>query len=724
MSRGVVPQPVRYTFLLVELAALLVANRLVFGGWLPSTDPSGLWFYAALFGLLLGQRLDTPFFTAPKDAVLYAVPSLVAALQVPDDAWSSSSRWGDDARALLIGWCGLVLAFSSIAVWLQNAQDDRVKRIGAAAMQVSSSLGNPKAFFSVVLLLVVWAFPPTSVDRALMLAAVWAVTVPFSALDYFYGLWRRVRLSLATGPATQPAEVAHFQHPGLLTVRSPSQSTTPIGSVVAYRDAPGGIRLALVVSLVGRDSGILMRAVELGEATLTEAARQLGALANGEAIAVSDDVLSSAQRSIADAFRSRCIGFVAPDTDIGRLIVEITAEQDLAAGRLVCTRSGGRDVFYQLTNGLTKEEIIQQKNTSGFVTAHAKSVGVWDEPGAGFKPITWVPSPNAPVLLIAPSVAPFKPDQIGTFPGTDFGVRLQNVAHLVTHNTAILGILGVGKSTLAMELVERVLAAGCKVLVLDLTDQYASELADLIDGPYAASVVAKLQTLGAQGKTNVKKNVEEGGSRQAFAQAVEAEVSAFMDSERGLLILNPAAFEVWKQDSKPFQDTASMASLTACEITQIISDAALKVTRKLGRTDSPRLSLVYEEAHSLVPEWNAAVAEGDRAAANGTARAILQGRKYGLGCLLITQRTASVTKTILNQCNSVFAMRSFDDTSKEFLSNYIGRDYANLLPNLPERHAVFYGRASSCENPVHIQLNDRTQFVAGFRSLKSATLAP
>jgi DNA helicase HerA-like ATPase len=49
-----------------------------------------------------------------------------------------------------------------------------------------------------------------------------------------------------------------------------------------------------------------------------------------------------------------------------------------------------------------------------------------------------------------------------------------------------------------------------------------------------------------------------------------------------------------------------------------------------------------------------------------TARAILQGRKYGLGCLLVTQRTANVTKTILNQCNTTFAMRMFDDTGKDF----------------------------------------------------------
>lgn len=132
-------------------------------------------------------------------------------------------------------------------------------------------------------------------------------------------------------------------------------------------------------------------------------------------------------------------------------------------------------------------------------------------------------------------------------------------------------------------------------------------------------------------------------------------------------------------------------------------------------TDQGRVCLVYEEAHSLVPEWNSVVSDGDKGATSRSARAILQGRKYGLGCLLITQRTANVTKTILNQCNTIFAMRTFDDTGKEFLSNYIGSDYANILPSLEARHAVAFGKASSCENPVLIRLNDRDEFINGFR---------
>jgi len=40
-----------------------------------------------------------------------------------------------------------------------------------------------------------------------------------------------------------------------------------------------------------------------------------------------------------------------------------------------------------------------------------------------------------------------------------------NVQQLVTHNGAILGILGAGKTFLALELVERMLLEGIKVIV-------------------------------------------------------------------------------------------------------------------------------------------------------------------------------------------------------------------------------------------------------------------
>lgn len=308
---------------------------------------------------------------------------------------------------------------------------------------------------------------------------------------------------------------------------------------------------------------------------------------------------------------------------------------------------------------------------------------------------------------------------IGHFPGSNYIVNIKNINHLVTHNTAILGILGIGKSMLSLELVERMIAEGIKVICIDLTNQYQIELAELYDVKTANIVKKYLQKVGSKGKTAYKQNVQEGGSINDFSMAMKRVLRFYLNPKNAkmLLIFNPSEFEVWRQDSKLYNNTASMVSLTPTEITQIITESALEIVQELGMIDKARVCLVYEEAHSLVPEWNSAVSDCDKAATNGTARAILQGRKYGLGCLLITQRTANVTKTILNQCNTIFAMRTFDDTSKDFLANYIGSDYASILPSLEERHAVFFGKASSCENPVLIRLNDRDKFKEVFRNV-------
>ncbi|MCA3019818.1 MAG: DUF87 domain-containing protein [Rhodocyclaceae bacterium] len=738
MARSTIPQGLRYTFMLVELGALLCANRVAFGAWLPTSDPSSLWFYAALFGLLLGQRLDTPFFTAPKDAALYAIPAFFALLQISDDAWLKNEKFGEVAHTLMAAWILLVLAASSAAVWFQGSTIAFANKVGGVAMQLSGALGNPQAFFSVILFLVVLAFPPAAVEGILIIVFAWSITVPFSILDYVYRFWQRVWLIATSGKdVVSLAEVVHFHDPGLLLLRLGRRDAMPANSVFVFRLDTGEKRIGLATGFVGRDGGWLLRAVDLGEAEKSQVFEGLKWAAPMKVLPVDANQLTAAQRQTITEFRSACVGFVAPETDIGRLVVELkddlTAlkrETDslgaLYAGRLLVVAGGsGVEVVYQLTNGLTKEEIVFQKNSYGFVLAHARAVGIWDAERARFKASTWVASPNAPVRLLLNDQLGFDRAQLGTFPGTGFAVRVERLDHLVTHNTAILGILGVGKSTLAMELIERAISTECKAIVLDLTNQYLSDMAPLIDLPYNIGVNEALRTAGAAGKTNVKLNVEEGGSRALFASAAEEQINAFMMSSHKLLVLNPSDFDVWKQDSRPFNGTASMASLTACEITYLVSDAALKVVQGMGRTDSARLWLVYEEAHSLVPEWNATVAEGDRAASNGSSRAILQGRKYGLGCLLIAQRTASVTKTILNQCNSIFAMRSFDDTGKEFLSNYIGKDYAALLSTLPERNAIIFGRASSCENPVQIRLNDRDDFVVGFRqkSTEKAALA-
>ena len=79
---------------------------------------------------------------------------------------------------------------------------------------------------------------------------------------------------------------------------------------------------------------------------------------------------------------------------------------------------------------------------------------------------------------------------------------------------------------------------------------------------------------------------------------------------------------------------------------------------------------------------------------------------YGIGALVITQRTANIAKTILNQCNTIFALQSFDQTGLEFLKNYIGEGHAHALSTLLKRHVVVFGKASSSRRPVIAKLNE------------------
>jgi DNA helicase HerA-like ATPase len=119
-----------------------------------------------------------------------------------------------------------------------------------------------------------------------------------------------------------------------------------------------------------------------------------------------------------------------------------------------------------------------------------------------------------------------------------------------------------------------------------------------------------------------------------------------------------------------------------------------------------KICVVLEEAHTIIPEWNFAGASDktSQSLVNSIGQIALQGRKYGIGFLVIAQRTANVSKTILTQCNTVVCFQAFDDTSFSFLSNYVGKDMVQVLPNLKQYHAVVAGKAVKSNMPMIIDL--------------------
>ena len=204
-------------------------------------------------------------------------------------------------------------------------------------------------------------------------------------------------------------------------------------------------------------------------------------------------------------------------------------------------------------------------------------------------------------------------------------------------------------------------------------------------------------------------NPSSWGNEELYKSTLKSEIEVFVNSDKRILILNPDLHNISKPGSQ-FNITHKI-DLSPAEKVRVISERLIIKASSLGETDEARYLLVFEEAHSLVPEWNSISNEGDKSATNGTAKVILQGRKYGLGSFVITQRTANISKSILNQCNTIFSLRIFDDTGKQFLENYIGSDYSNLLATLEERHCVAIGKALKLKQPIILELNDMNDII-------------
>jgi hypothetical protein len=707
-------QPKDRVISLVIYAAMLgcIQYFLVRTGFTPNEN--AIWFYNGVASLLFGSRLLNPHFTPPADAAtngFFALASMIAgSLVLGAGTVDAVLLWP------VAAFCGLVTVAAILVLLLRVPVGIETRTWLRAMDHAVRALGSPSVVFTVVILAAVWLFHRDRPTEVFAIVAVWTTIVALRPVEAFLSFisWYREQPRTVTAKHIV-GDIAAHQSPGIVLVRQQGDQSIPRGTPLIVADNNGPWMLGVALNYVGRDEGNLLRVLtaQLPQG-LREHVRALPSPA-GTGIALAIDAPGEALNDIpAVQWIGRLCGVVDSDTALDFLQFEVIEDRGLSEGKLVEVRIGEHMVMFQIIEGLTREEIVQQKNKYGYARAKARKIGRWDQEVGKFKPVNWIPRINAPVFLLEGQDHAVDAASIGHFPGTAYGVGI-NVSDAVTHNTAILGILGIGKSYLSIELVERMIAAGTKVVCLDLTNQYAELMSDFIDPAFEQARYAELMAVGHGGAPH--QNQEQGGSHQRFRAAVVQQLREFAapDSGRFLRIYNPAQFTVTRQAGGMFQGNANMATLTPCEITAIISDAALEVCQELGMTDRGRLCLVYEEAHSLVPEWNSVVAEGDKGATSRSARAILQGRKYGLGCLLITQRTANVTKTILNQCNTIFAMRTFDDTGKEFLSNYIGGDYARVLPSLDARHAVIFGKASTCENPVLVRLNDRDAFMDVFR---------
>src|SRR5262249_40523031 len=102
---------------------------------------------------------------------------------------------------------------------------------------------------------------------------------------------------------------------------------------------------------------------------------------------------------------------------------------------------------------------------------------------------------------------------------------------------------------------------------------------------------------------------------------------------------------------------------------------------------------VLEEAHNFAP--GKAMTDAEKRAITTTKQIAQEGRKFGVGQILISQRPSRLDETTLSQCNSFVVMRLVNPADQSFVKRVIetlGEDEVKLLPDLDVGEALLSGQ--------------------------------
>ena len=157
-------------------------------------------------------------------------------------------------------------------------------------------------------------------------------------------------------------------------------------------------------------------------------------------------------------------------------------------------------------------------------------------------------------------------------------------------------------------------------------------------------------------------------------------------------------------------------SLVPAEVIHLVTAVVARMTlealqryRKLNQGKTLPTVLVMEEAHTFIKRYK------DDAENQSSATICCQvfekiareGRKFGLGLVLSSQRPSELSPTVLSQCNSFLLHRISNDRDQELVHKLVPDNLHGLLrdlPSLPSRHAILLGWAS--ELPILVKMKD------------------
>ena len=145
--------------------------------------------------------------------------------------------------------------------------------------------------------------------------------------------------------------------------------------------------------------------------------------------------------------------------------------------------------------------------------------------------------------------------------------------------------------------------------------------------------------------------------------------------------------------------------ITQCSIAAIILETLFEFRANLSNRIAPFFTVV-EEAHTFIP--SAREGTSDAVSLPVIRRVITEGRKFGTGLMLISQRPSRLDETIISQCNSFLILRLVNPRDQTFvraiMENLTESD-ARMIPGFGPGQGIVSGQVVRFPLPVRVRMD-------------------
>lgn len=682
---------------------------------------AGIWFTSGLLLVILGIFVTEKYFTKSLDVLVNVITLTIVLLTL--DRPGNFHLWG---ALLTYSGCVGILALTSFTLF--NEEKDQnlwSQRIADMSGTVARFLGSARIMFSIVFILSIFNYFVFSLENnleigqqqiaILLLIIFWGAVLLIEPIDkkLIQPLIDRMRSKVR--PHIVGKVVRRISPNIVVAEQTPNTPPLTVGSLSLLDDVKqthSGSQCHPLMYLYSQDadSKRLSFFYSLNQ-NLEEVAEQIYIHSLG--VAQQYEIAATYAEHELLKNKTNLIGFVYAGSDIDvikvKMIDGIDEKKQLKEGDLLSVNFYKCPTKYQIINVETSSESVEGANKQGGKMITAQQIGSWKQDRHRFEDTGWVPEMNAPVFIentAGEQIAPLDGNNnylVGVIPKSKYPVYI-NFEETISHHLAIIGKTGTGKSRMAAKIVAGLARAGYKIVVLEVDRTHPQSLSKRID----FSLISSEDTTWTSSQVQRTHN-----GRQQHETVWDCQINLDAVDGRNVFVVN-LDNQTADMDGGPLSHSES-----ACAVVKRVLQY-----KNRPENEDKKICIVMEEAYDFVPESTFGQQDFGQPNVSRIAQLLLKCRKHNVGFLIITQRTALVSKTILYQCNTIIALQTFDETSKNFMGAYINQKYLESMSILPRFRAIVVGKGSSCDKPVIVDFKDENAVTATTATTTEVAVLP